>query len=64
MKRATAALIALVGILLAGSHHVWASQQVPSKHAIVPGVRVGAFTFDMSKDEVLKKLEETKAIHF
>jgi len=62
MKRTTTAIIALVGILLAGSHHVRASQQEPSENTIVPGVRVGNYTFDMSKDEVLKKLGEPEAI--
>ncbi|HUU17044.1 MAG TPA: S8 family serine peptidase, partial [Sedimentisphaerales bacterium] len=31
---------------------------------IVPGVRVGDYTFDMSKDEVLRKLGEPEYIHF
>jgi hypothetical protein len=41
-----------------------ASQQAPSKNTIVPGVRIGDYALDMSKDEVLKKLGEPKAIHF
>ncbi|HUU17046.1 MAG TPA: S8 family serine peptidase [Sedimentisphaerales bacterium] len=62
MKRTTTAIIALVGILLAGSHHVRASQQEPSENTIVPGVRVGDYTIGMSKDEVLKRLGEPKGI--
>ena len=64
MKRVTTAILALVGILLAGSHHVRASEQEISTHIIVPGVRVGDYTFDMSKDEVLKRLGKPKAIFF
>ncbi len=62
MRRATTVLLVLVGIPLAGSHHVWASQHVPSKHIIVPGVGVGDYTLGMSKDEVLKKLGEPQSI--
>jgi len=64
MRRVTTVLLGLVGILLAGSHYGWASQQEKSKHTIVPGVRVGDYTFDMSKDEVLKRLGKPKAIFF
>jgi len=32
------------------------------KHTIVPGVRVGNYTLDMSKDDVLKELGEPEAI--
>ncbi|MFB0553376.1 MAG: M56 family metallopeptidase, partial [Phycisphaerae bacterium] len=39
-----------------------ASQQVTSKHTIVPGLRVGDYTLDMSKDEVLRKLGEPESI--
>jgi hypothetical protein len=62
MRRVTTVLLTLVGILLAGSHDVGASQQEKSKHAIVPGVRIGDYTLDMSKEEVLKKLGEPEAI--
>jgi len=62
MKRTTAALIALVGILLTGLYYVGKMQQEPSDNTIVPSLRVGAFTFDMSKDEVLKRLGEPKGI--
>ncbi len=64
MRRVTASLIALVGILLSGLHEVGASQQAQSKNTIVPGVGVGDYTFDMSKDEVLKRLGKPKAIFF
>jgi subtilisin family serine protease len=64
MKRTTTAIIALVGILLASSHLVRASQQEPSENTIVPGVRVGDYTFDISKDDVLKKLGEPENIHY
>ena len=60
MKRATAPITALAGILLTGLHGVGASQQEPSKNTIVPGVRVGAFTFGMSKDEMLRRLGKPK----
>ncbi|MFB0516132.1 MAG: S8 family serine peptidase, partial [Candidatus Neomarinimicrobiota bacterium] len=63
MRRVTTVLLGLVGILLAGSHFVVASQQEKSKHIIVPGVRVGEYTIGMSKDEVLRKLGEPKKIH-
>ncbi|MGB2864172.1 MAG: hypothetical protein WBC05_12655 [Sedimentisphaerales bacterium] len=64
MKRTTAAITALVGILLTGLHDVGASQQEPSENTIVLGVRVGAFTFGMSKDEVLRRLGKPKGIFF
>lgn len=62
MKRLTAILLITVGILVAGSHDVWAGQQDKSKHIIVPGVGVGDYTLGMSKEEVLKKLGEPEAI--
>jgi beta-lactamase regulating signal transducer with metallopeptidase domain len=37
-------------------------QQEKSKHTIVPGLRVGDYTLDMSKDEVLRRLGEPEAI--
>jgi len=64
MKRTTAALIALVGILLAGLCEVEANQQDLSDNTIVPGVRVGAFTLGMSKDDVLKKLGKPELIYW
>jgi len=63
MKRKTAVLIVLVGTLLAGSDSVGASQQEQSKHTIVPGVRIGAYSLDMSRDDVLSKLGEPDVIH-
>ncbi len=62
MRRATTVLLVLVGIPLAGSHYVRASQPVPAKHLIVPGVGVGDCTLGMSKEEVLKKLGEPQTI--
>ena len=62
MKRTTAAIMTLVGILLAGSPQVQASQQEKAKHTIVPGVGVGDFTFGMTKDEVIKKLGKPQRI--
>ncbi len=62
MKRETAVLQALIGILLAGSLHVQASQQEKAKHTIVPGEGVGDFTFGMTKDEVIKKLGKPQRI--
>jgi hypothetical protein len=62
MRRVTTALLILIGILLTGSHYGWASQQVPSEHIIVPGMRIGDYTLDMNKDDVLKKLGEPEAI--
>jgi beta-lactamase regulating signal transducer with metallopeptidase domain len=37
-------------------------RQEHSKHTIVPGLRIGAYTLDMSKDDVLKELGEPEAI--
>jgi len=37
-------------------------QEEHSKHTIVPGLRVGAYTLDMSKDDVLKELGEPESI--
>ena len=37
-------------------------QEEHSKYTIVPGLRVGDFTLDMSKDEVLRKLGEPDSI--
>jgi subtilisin family serine protease len=62
MKGVAATILALAGILLAGSHHVRASQQEKSKHTIVPGVGIGDYALDMSKDEVLRKLGKPKSI--
>jgi subtilisin family serine protease len=62
MKPETKVLLTLIGILLAGSHFVRASQQEQSKGTIVPGVGIGDYTLDMSKDDVLKKLGEPKSI--
>ncbi|MHC4074360.1 MAG: hypothetical protein ACYTGS_20425 [Planctomycetota bacterium] len=59
MKRKTALLYVLVGLLLAGLYFV---EKGRLKITIVPGVRVGEFTLGMSKDAVLKKLGEPKAI--
>ncbi|MBL7187327.1 MAG: hypothetical protein ISS70_13480 [Phycisphaerae bacterium] len=55
-------LLVLVGVLLAGSRHVVASEQDNSRHAILPGVGVGAHTLGMSKDEVLSKSGEPETI--
>jgi subtilisin family serine protease len=62
MKRITTILLIQVGILLTGSHNLWAGQREESNHIIVPGVGVGDYTVGMSKDEVLKKLGEPEAI--
>ncbi|MHC4356821.1 MAG: hypothetical protein ACYS0H_29330, partial [Planctomycetota bacterium] len=62
MRRVTTVLLTLVGILLAGSQYVRASQQEKSKHTIVPGMRVGDYTLGMSKDDVLSKLGEPETI--
>jgi serine protease AprX len=62
MKRVTTILLIQVGILLAGSHSLWAGQREESNHTIVPGVRVGDYTFGMSKDDVLKKMGEPQSI--
>jgi|GEM_PF-275397 len=63
MRRVTTLLLILAGILFASSYDVWASQQETSKHTIVPGVRVGNYTLDMSKDEIISKLGEPEAIY-
>ncbi|MFC1634098.1 S8 family serine peptidase [Planctomycetota bacterium] len=39
------------------------SQRATSEHTIVPGVRIGVYTLDMRKDDVLKELEEPEAIY-
>ena len=52
MRRVATVLLTLVGILLAGSYQVQASQQEKSKHTIVPGVGVGDYTLGMSENEV------------
>ena len=62
MKRVTVVLLTIVGILIVGSHNIQANQRELPENTIVPGVRVGGFTFGMSKDEVLRKLGEPKAI--
>jgi serine protease AprX len=62
MKRVTTILLIQVGILLAGSHDVWAGQREESNRTIVLGVGVGDYTLGMSKDEVLKKLGEPQSI--
>ncbi|MHC4242873.1 MAG: hypothetical protein ACYS18_11995 [Planctomycetota bacterium] len=64
MKRTTAALMALIGILLTGLHKVEANQQDLSDDTIVPGVRVGAVKPGMSKDDMLKKLGKPKRIYW
>ncbi|MHC4329276.1 MAG: S8 family serine peptidase [Planctomycetota bacterium] len=46
------------------SDDVGTNQQALSKHTIVPGVGVGDYTLDMSKDDVLSKLGEPEAIRF
>jgi hypothetical protein len=63
MTRVTGAILVLAGLLLAGSHDIRAGEQEQSKHTIVPGAYVGDYTVGMSKDDVLKKLGEPKAIH-
>jgi subtilisin family serine protease len=63
MKQVTKILLIQVGILLAGSHDVWAGQQEESNHTIVPGESIGDYTLGMSKDDVLKKLGEPQKIH-
>ncbi|MGB2862839.1 MAG: S8/S53 family peptidase [Sedimentisphaerales bacterium] len=62
MRRVTTVLLTLVGILLAGSDGVGASQQEKSKHTIVPGVGIGDYTLGMSKDDLLSKLGEPEAV--
>jgi hypothetical protein len=62
MTPVAAAIVALVGAVLAGSDGVAASQQEQPKHTIVPGVGVGDYTLGMSKDEVLKKLGDPESI--
>jgi len=64
MKRVTVVLLTIVGILIVGSHNIQANQRELAENTIVPGVRVGDFSLGMSKDEVLKKLGEPKAINF
>jgi hypothetical protein len=56
MKREAARTLALVGVLLAGSHYARAAEQQPSKYNILPGVGVGDYTLGMSKDELLKRV--------
>ncbi len=62
MRRVRTALVTLVGVLLAASGGLAAGQQEKPKHTIVPGVRIGDYTLDMSKEEVLKRLGEPEAI--
>jgi hypothetical protein len=62
MKRLTIIVLITIGILVAGSHHVWGGQPDKSKRIIVPGVGVGDCTLGMSKDELLKKLGEPETI--
>ncbi len=64
MKRKTALLYVLVGILLACLYFVEKSRKARLKITIVPGVRVGEFTLGMSKDAVLKKLGEPESIFY
>jgi hypothetical protein len=47
------------------NQHIRTRPQTHSEtQTIVPGVRVGEYTFDMSKDDVLKKLGEPKVINY
>ena len=62
MKRVTTILLIQVGILLAGSHNLWADQRDGPNHTIVPGVGVGDYMFGMSKDDVLKRLGKPETI--
>ncbi len=56
MKRKTALLYVLIGILLVGLCFVAKNRIARRNITIVPGVRVGEFKLGMSKDDVLKKL--------
>jgi subtilisin family serine protease len=61
MKRA-AAIPALIAAFLVACGAVWAAEPVPAKYLIVPGIGIGDFKLDMTKDEVLKKLGKPDAI--
>jgi len=63
MKRATTAILALVGTLFACCGGVRASEQAQPKQIIVLGVGIGDFKLGMSKDEVLRRLGEPKSIY-
>ena len=64
MKRTTATLITLVGILLAGLHAAEANQRDLPNNTIVPGEGAGGVKLGMSKDDVLKKLGKPEVIHW
>jgi hypothetical protein len=63
-KRSFGPIIDPVRLISAISDEEAASQQASLKNTIVPGQRVGDYTFGMSKDEELRKLGEPKSIHY
>jgi outer membrane protein assembly factor BamE (lipoprotein component of BamABCDE complex) len=63
MNRATTTILTFVAALFANCGSVRASEPVPAKHLIAPGVGVGDFALGMSKDDVLKKAGKPKIIY-
>jgi hypothetical protein len=56
--------IVVVGSVLLPMGRNTMAEAAETNKTIVPGVRVGEYTFNMSKDDVLKKLGEPKAIFY
>jgi len=62
-KRPFGLIIDPVRLIRSISEGEEASQQTTLKNTIVPGVRVGDYTLDMRKDEIISKLGEPEAIY-